>query len=64
MDGAPKSNRLMPIKAAAEYLGVSQYFLRQGIKNDTVPHIRSGNKFYIAVDVLMDTLRNNVVITK
>ena len=54
----------MPIKAAAEYLGVSQYFLRQGIKNDTVPHIRSGNKFYIAVDILMDTLRNNVVIIK
>ena len=57
--GAPP--KLMPIKAAAEYLGVTNYFLRIGIKNGTVPFIRSGCKYYIAVDVLMDSLkqRNN-----
>lgn len=53
--GAPP--KLMPIKAAAEYLGVTSYFLRTGIKSGTVPFIRSGCKYYIAVDVLMDSLK-------
>lgn len=53
--------KLIPIKAAAEYLGVTNYFLRTGIKNGTVLFIRSGCKYYIAVDVLIDSLkqRNN-----
>lgn len=52
-----KSPKLMPIKMAAEYLGVTNYFLRKGVKNETIPFIRSGCKYYIAVDILMDRLR-------
>lgn len=49
--------KLMSIKAASKYLGVSVYCLRQGVQNGTIPFIRSGNKYYIAVDVLMDSLK-------
>lgn len=54
-----KSPKLMPIKAAAEYLGVTDYFLRKGVKDGTIPFIRSGCKYYIAVDILMDYLRQS-----
>lgn len=36
--------------------GLSQYFLRQGCKNGTVPHIKSGGVYYINVPALMETL--------
>ncbi len=49
--------KLMPIKAAAKYLGVTDYFLRKGVRDSTVPFVRSGNKYYIAVDVIMESLR-------
>ncbi len=49
--------KLMSIKAAMKYLGVSRYFIESGIKNGTVPFIRSGCKYYIAVDVLMDSIK-------
>lgn len=51
------SPKLMSIKSAARYLGVTDYFLRTGVKNGTVPFVRSGCKYYIAVDVLMESLR-------
>ena len=54
------SPKLMSIKNAAAYLGVSEYFLRCGVKNNTIPFIRSGCKYYIAVDLLMENLRNKV----
>ena len=36
--------------------GLSQYYLRQGCKNGTVPHIKSGGVYYINVPALMEEL--------
>lgn len=51
--------KLMSIKKTSEYLGVTDYFLRQGIKNGTIPFTRSGCKYYIIVDALIERLKNN-----
>lgn len=48
--------KMMPIKEAARYLGVSEYFLRQGVKDNTVPNIKSGTKYYIAVDTFLERI--------
>ena len=44
------------IKNAAAATGCSQYFIRNGIKNGTVPHIRSGNKYLINVPLWIEQL--------
>lgn len=44
------------IKAAAQETGLSVCFIRQGCKNGTVPHIRSGCKTYVNVPALMEKL--------
>lgn len=51
--------RLMSLKKAAEYFGVSEYFLRQGVKNGTIPFIRSGTKYYISVDAMMERIESS-----
>ena len=33
-----------------------QYYLRQGCKNGTVPHIKSGGVYYVNVPALMEEL--------
>ena len=44
------------IAEACKTTGLSQYFLRQGCKNGTVPHIKSGGVYYINVPALMEAL--------
>lgn len=44
------------IVEACKTTGLSQYFLRQGCKDGTIPHIRSGGVYYINVPALMETL--------
>ena len=44
------------IKAAAQETGLSVCFIRQGCKNGTVPHIRSGCKTYVNVPALLEKL--------
>lgn len=44
------------ITEACKNTGLSQYYLRQGCKNGTVPHIKSGGVYYINVPALMDEL--------
>lgn len=36
--------------------GLSQYFLRKGCKDGTVPHVKSGGVYYINVPALMGKL--------
>ena len=45
------------IPEACRSTGLSQYFLRQGCKNGTVPHIKSGPTYYINVPALLEKLR-------
>lgn len=46
----------MKIKDAVAATGLSAYFLRNGCKDGTVPHIRSGNTIYINVPQLLRKL--------
>lgn len=43
----------MNIKDACAKTGLSQYFLRQGCKNGTIPHIKTGKIYYINVPALL-----------
>lgn len=45
------------IPDAARITGLSQSFLRRGCKAGSVPHIMSGNTYYIDVPLLMAQLR-------
>ena len=45
-----------PVGETSEMLGLSIYFLRQGIKNGTIPFIRCGNKALINVPKLIEQL--------
>lgn len=44
------------IKEACKTTGLSQYFLRQGCKAGTIPHIKSGPTYYINVPALLKQL--------
>lgn len=44
------------IKEACRSTGLSQYFLRQGCKTGTIPHIKSGPTYYINVPALLEKL--------
>lgn len=45
------------IPEACRTTGLSQYFLRNGCKNGTVPHIKSGPTYYVDVPALLEKLR-------
>ncbi len=44
------------ITEARKTTGLSQYYLRQGCKDGTIPHIKSGGVYYINVPALLKTL--------
>lgn len=44
------------IADAATTTGLSQYFLRQGCKDGTVPHVRSGRVYLVNVPALLRQL--------
>lgn len=44
------------IKDAATATGLSQFYLRNGCKDGTVPHVLSGNTFYINIPALLRQL--------
>lgn len=48
--------RFQTIPEAAQTTGLSQYFLRHGAKNGTVPHTRSGNRILINVPLLLERM--------
>lgn len=45
------------IPEACHTTGLSQYFLRKGCKDGSVPHIMSGPTYYIDVPALLEKLR-------
>ncbi len=45
------------ILEACKTTGLSQYFLRQGCKNGTIPHVKSGTVYFIDVPALLEKLR-------
>ena len=44
------------IQQASETTGLSQYYLRRGCKDGSIPHIRSGNVYLINIPALMKKL--------
>ncbi len=44
------------IPDACKTTGLSQYYLRKGCKDGTIPHIKSGDVYYINVPELLKKL--------
>ena len=44
------------ISDAVRITGLSAYYLRQGCKSGTVPHIKSGTTYYVNVPALLRQL--------
>ena len=58
MKGREKMNTtpFQKIPEACKTTGLSQFFLRQGCKNGTVPHIKSGTTYMINIPALLRQL--------
>ena len=48
--------RFQKIPEACKSTGLSKYFLRNGCKNGTIPHVRSGSVYYVDVEALLKKL--------
>ena len=46
----------MKIGDACRVTGLSEYFLRRGCRNGTVPHVKSGGTSYINIPALLRQL--------
>lgn len=46
----------MGIRDACAATGLSMFFLRQGCRAGTIPHVRSGEKYFINVPALIRKL--------
>lgn len=44
------------IALASRTTGLSQYYLRKGCKDGTIPHIRSGTTYYINIPALLEQI--------
>ena len=56
---ATTNGRIVPfqkIPEACKTTGLSQYFLRQGCKDGTIPHIKSGATYMINIPALLRQL--------
>ena len=47
---------MQKIKDACKTTGLSQYYLRNGCKDGTVPCVKSGNTYYVNVPALLKQL--------
>lgn len=51
------STTFQKIYDASRSTGLSQYYLREGCKNGSIPCIKSGKVYFIDVPALLDKLR-------
>lgn len=56
MSNAKQVTPFQKFQEASRTTGLSQYFLRQGCKKGTVPHIKSGGTYYVNVPALLRQL--------
>lgn len=47
----------LKLKETVVETGLSMYYLRNGCKNGTIPHIKSGTTYYVDVPALLEKLR-------
>lgn len=52
----PEMKPFMKIKDACAVTGLSQFALRRGVRDGTIPHIRSGPTYYVNVPALLKQL--------
>lgn len=52
----PKKTPFQTIPEASRTTGLSKYYLRKGCQEGTIPHVMSGNVFYINVPALLKLL--------
>lgn len=50
------SKPFLKINEACKVTGLSQYFLRKGCKEGTVPHVKSGSVYFVNVPALLKSL--------
>ena len=46
------------IPEACKTTGLSMYFLRKGCKDGSLPHVKSGQTYYVNVPELLDKLKS------
>ena len=46
----------LKIKDAAKVTGLSQHYLRNGCKDGSIPHIKSGTVYFVSVPALLKQL--------
>lgn len=51
-----ENTAFMKLEEACRATGLSKYYLRNGCKNGTVPHVKSGKVYYINVTALLRKL--------
>lgn len=52
----PAGPPFQKIKQACATTGLSQFYLRNGCKDGTIPHIKSGGVYYVNVPALLKKL--------
>ena len=57
------STPFMSIKDTSEVTGLSQFYLRQGCKDGSIPCIRCGTKFMINVPLYLESLNQKCLET-
>ena len=58
MKNGESSKTYYTLRDAVRETGLSSYFLRNGCKSGLVPHIKSGNRYYINVPLLLERLND------
>lgn len=51
-----RSTPFLKIKDACAVTGLSQYFLRTGCKDGSIPHVKSGQTYYVNIPALLAQL--------
>ena len=51
-----KEKRFMSIRETARYTGISEAFIRKGVRDHTIPHFMSGNKALINVPLFIEII--------
>ena len=56
MEICTNNKPFLKVKDACRVTGLSQFYLRNGVRDGTIPHIRSGSTIYINVPKLLEQL--------
>lgn len=52
----PQMKPFMKIKDACAVTGLSQFAIRRGVRDGSIPHIKSGQTYYVNIPALLEQL--------